>query len=303
MARTAPAARDVETTHPDRVLFDDGTTKGELVEYYRQVAAVMVPHLRGRPLMLERFPRGVGDVDGSGFYQKEAGDQFPDWVTTRSVEKEGGTVTHVLCEDEATLVYLANFDCVTLHSWLSGAATPYHPDRLIFDLDPSGNAFGELRSAAYVLRDLLADLDLASYVQTTGSRGLHVTVPLDQSTHVDDVRAFARDVAESLADDQPDRLTVEASKDKRGERIYLDVLRNAYAQTAVAPYSVRAKAPPTVAAPVRFDELSRSGMHAGRYTIASLRRRLTRTKDPWAEMADHAGSAAAAHKRFVRRHG
>ncbi|MGH3099124.1 MAG: non-homologous end-joining DNA ligase [Streptosporangiales bacterium] len=300
MTRTAPAPQDVETTHPDRVLFDDGTTKGELVDYYRRVAPVMVPHLRGRPLMLQRFPRGV---DESGFYQKEAGDQFPDWVTTRTVEKEGGTVTHVVCEDEATLVHLANFDCVTLHSWLGDARDPYHPDRLVFDLDPSGNDFGELRSAAYALRDLLTELGLAPYVQTTGSRGLHVTLPLDRSTHVDDVRSFAREVAESLADERPDQLTVEASKDKRGKRIYLDVLRNAYAQTAVAPYSVRAMASPTVATPVRWDELSRAKMHADRYTIESLQRRLTRTEDPWADMERHAGSAAEAHKRFARRRG
>jgi bifunctional non-homologous end joining protein LigD len=289
----------VETTHPERVLFpEDGITKGDIVEYYRRVAPIMVPHLRGRPLMLERYPEGIARP---GVYQKEAPAHFPDWVHRVEVPKEGGTVTHVVCNDEETLVYLANQGCLTFHAWLSRADRIYHPDQLIFDLDPPGDdCFDTVRAAARHLREILEALGLVPFVKTTGSRGLHVVVPLDRSATFDETRAFARDVAALLVAGDPGRLTTEVRKAKRGGRVFVDVLRNGYAQTAVAPYSVRARAGAPVATPLGWEEV-KSRLDPRRYTIRNLFRRLGRKPDPWLDMADHARALEPARRRLEPR--
>jgi bifunctional non-homologous end joining protein LigD len=176
-------------------------------------------------------------------------EHFPDWIDRVKVEKEGGELQQVVCGEAATLAYLANQACITPHVWLSRADRPDHPDQLIFDLDPADDDFEEARVAALWLRSLLEELELPSFAKTTGGKGLHLTVPLDRRADFDTVRGFARDVAEELARRHPDRLTTEQRKDKRKGRLYLDAMRNAYAQTAVPPYAVRARPGATVAAP------------------------------------------------------
>lgn len=277
--------RRFELSHPDKVLFPaDGITKADLVAYYRRVAEVMVVHLRGRPLMLQRFPDGIG---GGAFYQKQVGDYFPEWVHRVEVAKEGGTVTHVVCDDEATLAYLAGQACITPHAWLSRADRPDRPDRIVFDLDPSVPGFAAVRATARALRQLLEEVGLVPFVQTTGSRGLHVVAPIDRRAGFDEVRAFARNVAERIAAADPDHRTVEARKAKRRGRVFIDTLRNGYAQTAVAPYAVRARPGAPVATPLEWHELGDSRLDATRYTISSLPRRLARRPDPWADIARH----------------
>lgn len=259
--------RTVEVHRPEKVLFPaDGFTKADLVDYHRAVAPHMLPHLRGRPLMLERLPDGL---DGPGFMQKDTPESFPDWVRRAEVPKEGGTVTHTVCGDTATLVYLADQACVTLHRWQSRADRPHHPDRMVFDLDPPEDDFEPVRRAARLLGDLLAELRLPSALMTTGSRGLHVIVPLGRGHAFDEVRAFAKDAADLLAASHPDRLTTEARKAARGDRLYLDVLRNGYAQTAVAPYSVRAREGAPVATPVSWDQLDDPDVTARRWNITN----------------------------------
>lgn len=238
----------------------------------------MLPHVQGRPVTLHKFPAGIG---GQGFYQKEVGDSVPDWVRTVEVEKEGGTVTHLVVEEAATLVYLAQQNCITPHIWLSRAEAPRRPDRLVFDLDPSRDDFAAVRTAARRLRDELEDLGLVPFVMTSGSRGLHVVVPLAGKDDVDAVRALAREVAERLVARHPDQLTVEHRKDQRRGRIFVDVLRNGYAQTAVAPYAVRAREEAPVATPLDWSELGDGRLHPRRYRIANLFRRLGRKADPW----------------------
>jgi DNA ligase D-like protein (predicted polymerase) len=165
---------------------------------------------------------------------------FPEWIKTVTVRKARGSVTHVVVDRAATLVYLADQACITPHVWLSRVDRPHHPDRLIFDLDPSGRTFDPVVAAARALREVLEAIDLVPYLMTTGSRGLHVVVPLDRSADFDTARALAGHVAASVADQAPDRFTVEQRKEKRRGRVYLDTMRNACAQTAVAPYAVRA---------------------------------------------------------------
>ncbi|MEV3988119.1 non-homologous end-joining DNA ligase [Streptomyces sp. NPDC049837] len=259
--------RTVDIHRPDKVLFPgDGITKAGLADYYHSVAPFMLPHLRGRPLMLERHPDGI---DGPRFMQKDTPDSYPDWVHRVTVPKEGGTVTHTVCDDTATLLHLADQACVTLHRWQSKADRLQCPDRMVFDLDPPKDDFDAVRRAAHLLGELLDALRLPSALMTTGSRGLHVIVPLDGHSAFDDVRAFARDVAGTLAAAHPGELTTAARKQARGDRLYLDVQRNGYAQTAVVPYSVRARPGAPVATPLRWDQLDDPATHARRWTVAT----------------------------------
>ncbi|MFD4630636.1 non-homologous end-joining DNA ligase [Streptomyces sp. NPDC058284] len=288
--------RTVEVKRPEKTLFpEDGITKADLVEHYRRVAPRMLPELRGRPLMLERMPDGI---DGDRFYQKEVSDYFPDWIHRAAVPKENGEVTHVLCEDTATLAYLAGQACITPHRWLSRADRPRHPDRLVFDLDPSADGFEPVRRAAHRLRALLEELELPSGLMTSGSLGLHVVVPLNRRDEVDDVLAFARATADTLAARYPKELTTEARKDARKGRLYLDVARNGYAQTAVAPFAVRSLPGAPVAVPLGWHELAEPELSARRWTVTDLGDRLE--QDPWAEPTRRGRGVAPAARRLRR---
>ncbi|MEV5872846.1 non-homologous end-joining DNA ligase [Streptomyces sp. NPDC052101] len=301
-ARTMRAGRrTVEIQRPGKVLFPGRGgaaeyTKGDLADYYRSIAPYLLPHLRGRPLMLERYPDGV---DGQRFMQKNTPDHYPDWITRAEVAKEGGTVTHVVCDDTATLLYLADQACLTLHRWLSRtdrSGGVGHPDRLVFDLDPPGDDFAQVREAAGWLRELLDELALPAAPMTTGSRGLHLVVHLDGRHDFDEVREFAHDVAELVASRHPDRLTTAARKDDRAGRLYLDVQRNAYAQTAVAPYAVRARPGAPVAVPLAWEQLDDPGLDARRWTIADAADQ-ART-DLWAGLPSRGRSLGPARRRL-----
>ena len=291
---------EIDITHPERVLFPaDGITKGDLVAYYRQVGTVMVPHLKGRPLMVQRFPRGIDD---EGFVQQDFADSLPAWMDRAEVAKLGGTVVHAVADHLEALVWLANQDCITVHTWLSRMDRLDRPDRVVFDLDPPDGEFGVIRATARVLADVLGDLGLACYVQTTGSRGLHVLVPLAADVDFDTARRFARDVAVVAAADDPAHRTVEIRKERRGDRVYIDVMRNAYGQTAVAPYAVRARRGAPVATPLEWDELNNRGMRADRFTIHDMPTRLAGQRDPWADLRRHARSLTGPTRRLAKLH-
>jgi bifunctional non-homologous end joining protein LigD len=204
-----------------------------------------------------------------------------------------------VAENEETLVYLADQACITPHTWLSRVDRLDRPDRLVFDLDPSKEDFSAVRAAARRLGDLLEDeLGLARFAMTTGSRGVHVVVPLRRDHDVDEVRRFARDVARVIAERYPDDLTVEARKAKRGDRILVDVARNGWAQTVVAPYAVRPKPRAPVATPLDWSELSDSRLGPQRWNVRNLFRRLDRDGDPWAAIARSARSLGAPRRRL-----
>jgi bifunctional non-homologous end joining protein LigD len=280
----------VELSNPDKPLFPDrGISKGELIDYYRAVAEVQLPHLRDRPLTLHRFPDGIG---ADGFFQQDCPDYFPDWIQThrtpRAGEDNGEAVRHVLCNNAATLAYLANQATITLHAWLARAPRIGRPDRLIFDLDPPDDDFGAVRLAARRVVELMQQLGMHPHAMTTGSRGLHVVAPLRASDDFDAVRQLAQDMAAWLARRHPDALTVEQRKAKRRGRIYLDVMRNAYGQTAVAPYSVRALPGAPVATPLALDELDDRKLQPQRWHLKNVLRRLGQKGDPWADIQRHA---------------
>jgi bifunctional non-homologous end joining protein LigD len=286
--------RTIELSNLDKVLFPKaGLTKGDLIAYYRRIAPTMLPHIGGRALSFQRFPDGI---QAGGFFQKNASDHFPDWIPRARLSKEDGAVDHVVARDAATLAYLANQACITLHVSLARAERPRHPDRLVIDLDPSDAAFAKVRRAARWAKDLLEEIELVPFVQATGSRGLHVWVPLDGAADFDEVAGFAGRLAKVLERRHPDALTTSQRKAGRGDRVFLDVLRNAYGQTAVAPYSVRARPTAPVATPLDWSELDDAQLTPDRYTITNIFRRLGQKRDPWAGIdaqARRLGDAAA----------
>ncbi|MGX1880696.1 non-homologous end-joining DNA ligase [Streptomyces sp. NPDC055287] len=289
--------RTVTVHRPGKVLFPDcGLTKADVADYYRRAAAFMVPQLRDRPLMLERRPDGT---DGPRFMQKDTPEHYPEWVRRVRVPKEGGTVTHTVCDTSATLVFLADQACLTFHRWLSRADRVDRPDRLVFDLDPPGDDFPAVRDAAYRLGELLDQIRLPSTLMTTGSKGLHVIVPLDGNTTFDDSRAFAREIAETLAARRPDELTTAVRKQARGDRLFLDIGRNGYAQTAVAPWSVRAKEGAPVAVPVSWSQLDDERLTAHSWSLKDPDGVLEQARThPWSGVSSRGRALGPARRRL-----
>jgi bifunctional non-homologous end joining protein LigD len=276
----------VRVTHPEKVLFPgDGITKGDLVAYYRTVALRMLPLVSGRPVTMQRFPDGIGR---GGFLQKQIGRHFPDWferVTAPNRRTRQATVrdqvTYPVCRHADDLAYLANQGCITPHVWLSRTPDIHHPDQMVFDLDPASDDLGVLRSAAAALHGLLDELGLASFLKSSGSRGLHVVVPLVPAADTDTVKVVSMAVAEVLAARHPDDFTTEGRIANRHGRLYLDIGRNGYAQTMAAPYAVRGLPGAPVSVPLDWSELD--DFVPGRHTLRTIADRLA-APDPWAGM-------------------
>lgn len=290
--------RSVEISRPGKVLFpDDEITKFDLAEYYAAVGGAMLPLIRGRPVAMERYPDGLR---GQRFFQKDVSDSVPAWVGSATVRKERGRLTQIVCDDLPTLLYLADQACITPHVWLSRIDRPDHPDQLMFDLDPPEGEFARARRAALRLRDLLADLKLPSVAKTTGGKGIHVMVPLDRRADFDATREFARAVADLLAERDPKGLTTEQRKDKRRGRLFIDVMRNAYAQHAAAPYSVRARAGGPVATPLHWSEVEDGKLRPERFSIRSVRRRVDEGGNPWGTLRGRSLKAAGRRLNEMR---
>ena len=286
----------VEISHPDKVLFpDDGITKLDLAQYYADVAPVMLRHVRGRPVNMERFPNGIGE---KGFYEKKRPSHFPSWFSSVTVRTSEGTQEQVVADDARSLVYLAQQACISPHTWLSRAASLSNPVELVVDLDPTVEDLAAVRRGVRLVRALLEDLGLTPFLKATGSRGYHVVVPLRPAASYDEVRGLAVDLAQLLVARHPDLFTLEHRKASRGDRVYLDIWRNGYGQTAVPPYAVRPKPGCPVAVPLEWDELSRVAPdHAD---MTSVRRRLARRGDPWKDIRRRAQGLTEARTRLAR---
>jgi len=288
MAERPPEA--IEPSNPDKLFFPAaGIDKAAVVDYYARVGKELLAHYASRPLSLKRAPDGV---DGAVFFQKRVADHYPDWLDRVAVPIEGGAMVQPTADRWQALAWLADQGAVEFHGALSRADALDAPDRLILDFDPPSDAtdaddrrrwMAAIVSAARAARDLLAQLDAPAYVMTTGSRGLHLLVPLDGRSDFETSRALASALAERLTADDPDRLTVAQRKADRGARVFVDWLRNAYGQTTILPYSLRAVPGAPVAAPLDWDELSTS-MDPQRVTLGSLFRRLGQREDPWADL-------------------
>ena len=285
--------RDVQISHPDKKLFP-GITKRDLADYHEQVGRVMVRHMRDRPVAMEAFPGGIG---GQGHFMKDRPKHFPDWIPDVRVEKRGGSLRHVLVRETATLVYLVGQNVITPHVWTSRADDVRKPDRIIFDLDPSTQKFAEVRAAARATGELLRGLGLVPHAMVTGSRGVHVTVPI-KPVPFDEAFAFAKAVSLRLAEEHPKKLTTEFLKANREDRIFVDVLRNRYAQHAAPPYAVRPRPKAPVAAPLHWEELDDSKLKPDRWTIKSMPERVKSDGDAWHGMGGRAKSVSAASRRM-----
>jgi bifunctional non-homologous end joining protein LigD len=289
--------RHVEIPRPDKVLFPGGITKADLAGYYEHVAGAMLRHIARRPLNLERYPDGI---EGHRIIQQHASGHFPGWIKRVEVPARKGTVEHVMAEEPATLVYLAGQACITLHPWLSRADRLDRPDRMVFDLDPSEDGRpGEVRRAALLIGGLLRELELEPWAMTSGSRGYHVVVSLQRRSGHDEVREFARGVADVAAVRDPGLFTTEQRKAKREGKILIDIQRNAYAHTSVAPYAVRARPKAPVATPLHWEELEERTTMPDRWTLESVPPRLDQDGDPWERLPGAATTLTAARKRLA----
>jgi bifunctional non-homologous end joining protein LigD len=269
-------------THPEKVLFpEDGITKGDLAVYYEAMAPVILPHLRGRPVTMERYPAGIGE---KGFWQKDVSKGFPSWLQRVRVPKKDGVVHHPVVTDTRSLLWITNQNTITQHVWTSRVPHLHRPDLCVFDLDPSNENVAEVRAAAIGLRDLLEELGLPSWVKTTGSKGFHIVVPVDGKTDIAAVSGFANAVGALFVSLAPDRLTQEFSKVDRHGRIYVDTGRNGYSATFAAAYTVRARPGAPVSAPCTWEEIERGDVQPGTFTVRNMPDRIAKVGDVWADM-------------------
>ena len=270
-------------THPEKILFPaDGITKGELAGYYEAIAPHMLPHIRSRPLTMERYPAGI---DKQGFWQKDVSKGFPDWLERVEVPKKDGVVHHPLVNDTPSLLWMANQNTITPHVWVSRVPNLYYPDVCVFDLDPASDDEPDvLRATALALRDLLKEVGLPSWVKTSGSKGFHILLSLDGKSTTDAVARFGHAVGTLLIARDPEHLTQEFSKADRGGRIYVDTGRNGYSATFAAAYAVRAKPGAPVSAPCTWDEIEEGTVGPRSFTLRTMADRIAKVGDLWAEM-------------------
>jgi len=286
-----------ELTHKDKILFPkSGITKQEIFLYYESIADYILPYLKDRPLTMQRFPRGIGE---EGFFQKNASLYFPDWIETEDVRKVGGWVNHVICNSKRALLYLVNQYVITFHTSLSTIDNIEYPDRLIFDLDPPKGDFALAIEGARVLKELLEnELGFKAFLMTTGSKGLHVVIPLKQKENFNEVHAFAKAISTYISLKNPNKFTTAIRKVKREGHLYIDFLRNSYGQTSVAPFSVRAIENAPVAVPIHWKELDDTQLNAQFCNINNVFERLETIENPWKNFETNSKNISGAKEKL-----
>jgi bifunctional non-homologous end joining protein LigD len=269
----------VALTSLDRVYFPDtGYTKADLLRYYAAVADTLLPYLADRPLILKRFPLGI---NGKFFFQHDV-DEAPDFVRTYTTQALGHRVDYVVCNNTATLLYLANMGVIPLHPWHSRTRAIDRPDYVVFDLDPGKVEFATIRRLALAVKSFLDRLGLDSYPKTSGSRGMHVYVPLRNTYTYTEIAAFAERVARRIVAENPDiATTVRSLAARKPNQVYVDHLQNAQGKTIVAAYSVRERASATVSAPLTWQQV-RGSVTPGDFTIKNMPGRLKQKGDLFA---------------------
>jgi bifunctional non-homologous end joining protein LigD len=290
----------VQLSHPDKVLYpEDGITKLDLARYYEDIAQWMLPHVENRLLSLVRCPQGIGH---KCFFQKHPGSGISDALRRFDVQEKNEVEQHLALYDVAGLVSLVQMGVLEIHIWGSQADRHEKPDRLIFDLDPDPSVeWPAVVTAANEVRLLLEELDLVSFVKTTGGKGLHVVVPIQRRTNWDDAKEFCRSVAEFMVAAAPDRYIAKMSKAARRRKIFVDYLRNDLGATAIAPYSTRNRKGAPVSVPITWDELS-SRIKSDHFNIRNLPARLAKLKKvPWADIKTTKQSITASMLKKLKR--
>jgi len=297
----------VAITHPEKVLFPDaGITKGEVAAYYEAVAPLMVPHISGRPVTMERYPAGIGK---KGFLQKNVVKGFPAWLERVEVERRDPAaddpdgVHYPIVREARALLWLANQNCITPHVWVSRTPHLQEPDLCVFDLDPPEDEPEAARAAALAVRTLLEELALPSFVKTSGSKGFHVIVPLEAGTDPARLWRFGMGAAAVLVKRHQALLTQEFIKADREGRVFLDTGRNAPGATFAAVYAVRAKPGAPVSAPCTWEEVASGAVSPRSFTLRSMPERLSVTGDLWANLESRRASLREPLAELERRLG
>jgi len=258
----------VKISHADKIIFpEQEITKGEMVEYYEKISKHMLPHLKNRPLTLHRFPDGINE---DSFHQKNVFDYFPDFVHRVEVPTESGEKTQFYCDSLESLIYFANQGTISFHTWLARKDRLNEPDKVVFDLDPPENAdFGKVKDAAKSIEKFLRKKGKKPQLMTTGKSGLHIWYPVQRVKTFDERRDDIKVMAQELEKQYPNLLTTEVRIENRKEKIFLDYLRNAYGQTSVCPFSLRANTSAGIATPIEWPELAtiESASHYHFYNI------------------------------------
>lgn len=277
--KVASRTRSIAFTNRNKILWPrDGYTKGDLIDYYDQVADSLLPYLADRPLSLNRFPNGI---DQASFFQKNTPEQAPSWLQTIVIEsdhRDEVASRYLLCNDRSTLLYLGNQAAIELHPWSSRCGSLDTPDWAIIDLDPTTDDFQQVVRVAQATDELLRETGLRAYPKTSGAKGLHIYVPLAPDYAYDQVRMFCEGVARVIAMRYPDLATIERSKPRRDGKVYVDFLQNRRGQTIVAPYVARPVPGATVSAPLSWDEVD-TDLHPSQFTLANMTRRVDELGD------------------------
>jgi len=301
--------RELTFSNLEKVLWPrDGYTKGDLITYYLSVAKWLLPHLKDRPLTLQRYPDGIG---GQSFFEKQAPKFTPDWIRTIDVSAEQGArkVAYILCNDEATLAWCANLAAIVLHVWYSHRPTLEYPDYALFDLDPAeACTMKTLATVALEFADMLAEIGLKPLVKTTGGSGLHVVIPLQSKYSYEAVKQFAEIAARRVAHELPKLTTLERSIARRPKgTVLLDWVQVGRGKTVVPPYGVRARDGAPVSMPLDWSEVKAMGSKRstpeaanGRWTIANARKRLQSEGDLWGGKAWKPAALEPALKKAQR---
>jgi len=250
-------AKTVNLTSPDRVLYpEDGVTKGDLFEYYKQVGPAIVPHLKDRPFTMKRYPHGITE---QAFFQKQAPRGMPDWIPTRQFRtwpREGGSrlVDFPLMNSPEAVLWMVQMNCVDMNAWYSRADKPERPDFVLFDLDPPDGGFELAIEVAHLIRELLDELELPGYVKTSGADGIHVVAPITRRSTFKQTYAFAEGASRLLEQRHPGKVTTEWLKKKR-QGVLVDHRQNGHGKTIASVYSVRPKPGAPVSTPLRWEEV------------------------------------------------
>lgn len=265
-------------THVDKILFpQEGITKAEVIDYYLSISPLFLKYAKKHPLTLQRYPQGI---EKPGFFQKHA-DAIPDWIERVKIKTKNEFILFVLANKRADMGYLANLNTIVFHSALFSIKKLQYPDTLIWDLDPTDNDFDKVIDLAFKMKQLLDELGIHTRLKTTGSKGLHIHVPLNQRLSFEHAHAFAKNIAQLFAKRYPNIATIEPLKTNRKGRILIDYYRNSCSQTAVAAYSLRALSGAPIATPIAWDELGKTVISSQQFTIYNIASRIKKKGDIW----------------------
>ena len=264
--------RKIKLTNLNKIIFPDNITKRDLIKYYYDISDVLLPHITDRPLVLKRYPHGI---NGGFFYQKECPLHAPEWVKTFSVNHGSKKVNYIICDHPAVLIWLANLGCIEIHAWTSCKKHIENPNIAVMDLDPAeGIEFSEILKVSLLVRQALNQFGLRCYPKTSGSRGVHIFIPIEPKHTFAEVTSAMKYIAELIEGVYPAKCTTERTVKKRGQKIYLDYLQNTRGKTMSWQYSLRPKPGAPVSAPLTWEEIEAGDIAGSEYNIKTIFKRL-----------------------------